>query len=62
MLTGCNSFSVIGNIPPQLLTECPDLPELTSGKSSDVMLHLVQTYGLYHECRAKHIALTGIVQ
>lgn len=60
-LTGCNSFSVIGNIPPNLLSECPDLPAPASGRSSEIMLHLVQTYGLYHECRAKHAALTGIV-
>jgi len=62
MLTGCSSFRVIGHIPPSLTSDCGDLPELTGGKSSQVILHLVQVYGKYHECRAKHYALTGIVK
>lgn len=43
--------------PPNLTTDCPDLPQPRSARGADLLDNHVQTAELYHECRERQRAL-----
>lgn len=49
-------------IPPSLLTPCPDLPKITSGKAGDVAKYIIKIKGMYRVCSSRHGALAGAVK
>ncbi len=49
------------NIDTALLTECEDIPNITSGKKKDVILYIFDLKASYYSCKSKHKALSQTV-
>lgn len=63
MLTGCASYSAIGNVPGHLLIPCPDtLPMPRDGSASSLIENDAAVAVAYYKCRSRDLAKIRIIQ